>query len=293
MVSIGRALAQANARVLILDEPTSSLATAEADGVLEAIRHLASSGMCVIYVSHQLDEIVRVADAFTVLRNGETVDRGSMAAFGPRLTRSLWAGTDAGPPPPRARQELLSLVVGGRRLPVGASLDLYARDLGIAGLVGPGRRLVQRSALDRTKSGLRVAVGGRLCTQRGQSQCGSPEIGGEQDRKAEGPRSMSVAGNSPLAWPFVRVIDDGKQRSAARRIVDRPGSDARDIGTGGRAVGRQPAKVPSGSSHRTCSCSMSRPGASTSKQREYPARIRQLRQGDPVDLEQLDGFARV
>ncbi len=70
VVEIARALAQ-KARVLILDEPTSSLAETEAEVLFNLIDQLRADGMCVIYISHRLEEIFRLADRVTVLRDGQ------------------------------------------------------------------------------------------------------------------------------------------------------------------------------------------------------------------------------
>ncbi len=80
MVAICRAMA-AQARVLIMDEPTAALTRPEIDGLLSSIRSLADRGVCVVLVSHKLDEVLSVADTITVLRNGKLVTSSPAVEF--------------------------------------------------------------------------------------------------------------------------------------------------------------------------------------------------------------------
>ncbi len=104
MIAIARALHQ-RARVLILDEPTSSLDEAETARLLAMVRQLREAGVAVLLVTHFLDQAYAVADRFTVLRNGEFVGERAAAEL-PRmelvtwmLGRALSAATAAGPHP--------------------------------------------------------------------------------------------------------------------------------------------------------------------------------------------------
>ena len=83
LVEIARALG-ANARILIMDEPTASLAEAEVQNLYRVIKNLRDSGVGIIYISHRLEELSVVADRVTVLRDGETVgpDRCRNYLFG-------------------------------------------------------------------------------------------------------------------------------------------------------------------------------------------------------------------
>ncbi len=73
LVEIARALAQPSCRVLILDEPTSSLSADDVDRLFQLIRRLASRELGIIYISHFLEEVTRIADRITVLRDGRSV----------------------------------------------------------------------------------------------------------------------------------------------------------------------------------------------------------------------------
>ncbi|HOZ33834.1 MAG TPA: ATP-binding cassette domain-containing protein, partial [Tabrizicola sp.] len=69
IVEIAKALAQ-DARILILDEPTSALSAAEVEVLFRVIRDLAADGVGIVYISHRLDELIRIGDHITVLRDG-------------------------------------------------------------------------------------------------------------------------------------------------------------------------------------------------------------------------------
>src|SRR4030042_1591312 len=73
MAAIARALEISSARILILDEPTSSLAAHETDQLFTVLRKLKSEGMAIIFITHFLDQVYEIADRITVLRNGKLV----------------------------------------------------------------------------------------------------------------------------------------------------------------------------------------------------------------------------
>ncbi len=72
LVAIGRALA-VKADILVLDEPTAALPGADVERLLETLRRLRANGMGIVYVTHRLDEVFRIADRITVLRDGRRV----------------------------------------------------------------------------------------------------------------------------------------------------------------------------------------------------------------------------
>lgn len=89
MAEIAAAVA-AKARVLFLDEPTSSLTLREIDHLFAQIRRLRAEGVAIVYVSHRLDEVLAICDRVTVLRDGETVETGDAAGFTmDRLVRAM------------------------------------------------------------------------------------------------------------------------------------------------------------------------------------------------------------
>ena len=82
LVAIGRALA-VKSDILVLDEPTAALPEADVERLLETLRRLGSSGIGIVYVTHRLDEVFRIADRVTVLRDGKRVDTVATAETAP------------------------------------------------------------------------------------------------------------------------------------------------------------------------------------------------------------------
>ncbi len=146
LVEIAKALAHSPS-ILILDEATSSLALSETEWLLALTRRLARSGMLVIYISHRLGEVRRIADRVTVFRNGQTVlsdeaskadDDSIIAAMLGRRMERLY--------PERKSYATSTVAVNVRGLSVkrglsGVNLTLHqAEVLGVAGLQGHGQR---------------------------------------------------------------------------------------------------------------------------------------------------------
>ncbi len=160
MVEIAKAVSF-KPKVLILDEPTSSLPAHEVDALLALVRRLAGRGVAVIYVSHRLQELPRVADSLTVFRDGRQVGTVPMAEASPeRIVQMMIGG--AWQKSRSAHREASSVV----RLAVrhaerahhlrDVTFDLHEGEvLGIAGLLGSGRTELLRAifGLDRLDSG--------------------------------------------------------------------------------------------------------------------------------------------
>ena len=202
LVEIARALSQ-DVRVLVLDEPTSSLTQQDVGPLLARLRALAATGVAVVYVSHVFEELFEVADRYTVLRDGRTVQTGAMAdvdhddlvrAMVGRDVEQLYHRTPC--PPGEVVLEVQDL--GGRALPRDATLQLRRGEvLGLAGLVGAGRTELLRCifGLDEVVTGrvsVRAHEGGR--SPRGRWRSGVGML--SEDRKQEGlSLSQSLADN--------------------------------------------------------------------------------------------------
>ncbi len=153
LVAVARALS-ARSRLLIMDEPTASLSAREADTLLKIVRQLRAEGMCVLYVSHRLDEILGLADRITVLRDGELVATRQVQQLGKDELIRLMVGravdeTAGGAPARTPGPELLRVEGLGRS---GAfhdiSFSVHAGEIvGLAGLVGAGRSEVARALI--------------------------------------------------------------------------------------------------------------------------------------------------
>ena len=175
LTEIAKALAQ-NARILIMDEPTSSLTATETQSLFELVRRLKQRGISIIYISHRMDEIFRITDRITVLRDGRrilTADTAGVtmnqvidAIVGQTMEQAFeWQErtVDRSVAP---LLEVRNLTVRGHLQDV--SFDLYPGEImGLAGLMGSGRTELARAifGIDRVDAGeirirgQRVAIG--------------------------------------------------------------------------------------------------------------------------------------
>lgn len=233
MVEIARAMFS-DPGLLILDEPTSSLAAAEVDRVLGAVEAIQTLGVAVIYVSHRLPEVRRVAGSATIMRDGRVVDTVSMTEYDNRALIDLMVGSsgaeDALVSQARSSGPVvldLHQVTLAPKL-VDVSLEVRRGEvLGIAGVLGSGRSEILQVAAglrraDRgevTVNGLRVPPGGwRAARAAGIGY--TPE-----DRKNDGiVPDLGIDENTVLTdWKAVSragVVDRGRVATATRRIVD-------------------------------------------------------------------------
>jgi ribose transport system ATP-binding protein len=165
-VEIARAIVS-EARVIVLDEPTSSLTLKDSERLFEVLRRLQQRGVSLIYISHFLEEVQRIAQRYTVLREGLTVASGDVASTPFSRIIELMVGRSLGelfPKVPHQRGEPILWLKGlcGERLPRGVDLMLHRGEiLGIGGLVGAGRTEMLRAiyGLDTVASG-RVRIAG-------------------------------------------------------------------------------------------------------------------------------------
>jgi len=167
LVEIGRALSQ-DARLLIFDEPTSSLAESNVAELLGKIRDLRDRGLSVLYISHRLDEVLAVADRVVVLRDGQKVAEVRAAEATKRDLMSMMIGRDMETMYPKRAValgpvvlEVQGLLAPGLAEPV--SFSVRAGEIfGVAGLVGSGRSELLRAIFGaEARSGGRVLVGGQ------------------------------------------------------------------------------------------------------------------------------------
>jgi ABC-type sugar transport system ATPase subunit len=248
LVEIAKALRK-RPRVLILDEPTSALSAHDADRLIALVRQLAGTGMSVLYVSHRMDEIPRVADSIAIMRDGIVVGTYGVGDLSTRQIAEQMVGhaprKDAGRRrvvPPDA-PIVLSVERMRTRMLHDVSFDLREGEVfGIAGLMGSGRSEVLKAVFgrDRVDAGT-ITVRGRRAGPRWNERAAisaglalSPE-----ERKAQGLVLVrSIRENLTLA--SLRrvapqgVIRSGEERAIAQRAVDQLGinlvSAEQDVG---------------------------------------------------------------
>jgi len=232
LVEIARALV-VQCRVLVLDEPTSSLGSEDVERLFRLMRKLKKRGLAIVYISHFLEEVQQIADRFTVLRDGGTVGEGELAGTSMDEIVELMVGRQLQEFFPRSERtpgEVVLEVHGlqGRGKPEEAGFSLRRGEvLGIAGLVGAGRTELVRAlyGLAPVRRGeIRLGMYMGPASPRRRLDQGMGLL--SEDRKGEGlAASMSVADNLSLSrmeglgpggmvWP-------GRQQQAARSWIER------------------------------------------------------------------------
>ncbi len=240
VVEICRALA-ADARILLMDEPTSSLQREDVDRLFALIRQLAARGIAIIYISHFLEEVREIAGRYSVLRDGRSVDSGSIAGTSNdqliahmvgRSTLTPWLPLRSGEREHHEGNVILAVHdVAAPPVLKQASFELSRGEvLGIAGLMGSGRSELVRAlfGLEPRASG-RIALHGRRLAVPGASPARRVAQGLgylSEDRRREGlALALSVADNltatrfsacSP-GWGW---LDLDRQRVTARGWID-------------------------------------------------------------------------
>ena len=237
IVETCRAIA-ARARIILMDEPTSSLQRDDVERLFALIRKLKSEGISVIYISHFLEEVREIADSFTVLRDGKSVATGEIAS----VTDGELIAHMVGRPvenlfPQRAQVSLerKDAVLEVRDLAAPpllkcASFELRRGEiLGIAGLMGSGRTPLVRAifGLDKAESGTIILKGPAFQARGGEPAMRLFQRLGylSEDRKGEGlAPALSVADNITLtrfsSCARAGWLDLSRQRKQAENLID-------------------------------------------------------------------------
>ena len=232
LVEIARALA-IGCRVLVLDEPTSSLTQQDVERLFEIIGRLKRQGKAIVYISHFIEEVKRVADRVTVLRDGRVVGSSDVDAITIDEIVALMVGRQVEELYPRSARQAGEVILeiedlAGLEKPKSASLELHRGEvLGIAGLVGAGRTELLRSmfGLEPVRRGrirLGVYTGPASPVRRWMQGAGFLS----EDRKEEGLAvSLSVADNVTLSklkgFGPLGLVLPSRQDKATRRWLER------------------------------------------------------------------------
>ncbi len=209
LVEIARALG-AEARLLILDEPTASLSEEDTQNLFRVIGGLRARGVGLIYISHRLEELPVIADRVTVLRDGRTIDTRPMSEVSRQQLIRLMVGRELSKVFPKKEVELGEVVLELRHLGCSAlgisnvNLSVRAGEIvGLAGLVGAGR-----TELARIIFGLTPADEGEILLRGKPVNLDSPAqaiaLGiayVPEDRRRHGViLDLPISANITLAW---------------------------------------------------------------------------------------------
>jgi ribose transport system ATP-binding protein len=236
LVEIARALAT-GCRVLVLDEPSSSLGQADVRALFDLIGRLKARGIAIVYISHFIEEVKAVSDRFVVLRDGRNAGRGATAAASAADIVGMMVGRTLNDLYPRgARSAGGPLLRLDGVVPGSATLTLHRGEiLGIAGLLGAGRTRLLRAlfGLEPVTSGT-IAVGAYTgpASPHDRWRQGIGLL--SEERAGEGlALGLSVADNMTLTrlepfGPGFTVLPS-RQLAAASRWIDRLGIRCSDV----------------------------------------------------------------
>ena len=222
LTEIAKAISQ-NAKVLILDEPSTALSVADVERLFDFLRQIKAQGVAVIYVSHRMDEIARIADRATILRDGRHVITAPLSdlpidAMIEHIVGKRSKGlADVQRGQVTRREVLLELSgVTGPHKPECVSFALHRGEvLGLAGLLGSGR-----SALARVIAGIEPAIAGEIRIKGQQVKIRRPSDA-IANRIALVPEARATQGLIPahsVADNMAMAVID---RTAPRGLVDR------------------------------------------------------------------------
>lgn len=230
LVEIGRALA-IGCRLLVFDEPTSSLSQKDIDTLFKIINNLKKQNISIIYISHFLEEVRMIADRLTVLRDGAAVATKMVGAISSDEIIQMMVGRKVNELYPRSKRTFGEVVLemnhlAGHKKPETASLQLYRGEVfGIGGLVGAGRTEFFRAifGLDPVKSGeIKIGVYTGPASPFARWKQGVGYL--SENRKEEGlVLNLSVAENVTLSklnifGPLGLILAKNRKKAAQKWI---------------------------------------------------------------------------
>jgi ribose transport system ATP-binding protein len=231
LVEIAKALSL-DARILIMDEPTSALSAAECATLFKVVRQLAGAGVAIVYISHRIEEVVQLADRVTVLRDGrrvltalrrETSPEAIIAAMVGREMTHAERTRSAAEGPVVLEVEDLTLDLptrrGWRRVLGGVSFALRQGEiLGIGGLLGAGRTEILETifGVDRGRRGGRIRLDGKPVAIGGPADaCRLGIAFVSEDRKAQG-LHLAASIQDNIVLPSLATLSPFGLRTFAR-----------------------------------------------------------------------------
>ena len=244
MVEVAKALST-NAKLIVMDEPTSSLTDRETKILMDVIRRLRDSGVTVVFISHRMSELFEISERITVLRDGECVGTVDTKDCTEDRLIGMMVGRSVSDIYPKNDAEPGDVVLEARHLKAGkmvqdVSFQLRRGEiLGFAGLVGAGRSEVMRAifGVDRLESG-EVIVDGAPLKEHTPTAAIHAGIGLlPEDRKLQGlVLEMTVRENTTL--PCLKdemrhgILNRKKEREITQRYIDQlaiktPGQEQR------------------------------------------------------------------
>jgi len=232
LLEIAKALS-ANARLLVMDEPTAALSPNEVENLFAVVGRLRDRGVAILFISHRLEEVAAIADVVTILRDGRHVETRAASALSQDEIVRLMVGRSLDALFPKEEAEIGEVVfeaegLGRRGVFSGVSFELRRGEIvGLAGFVGAGRTEVARAifGIDKLDRG-RIKVGGRRFRPRSPRAALRRGIAYlPEDRLQQGlVQPMSVAKNTSMAvLPRLTpggILQPWRERRLARRFME-------------------------------------------------------------------------
>ena len=232
MVEICKAL-MADAKVIIMDEPTAALTASETRGLFEVINSLRKKGVSIVYISHRMEEIFELCDRITVLRDGEYVGTENIAEIDLDHVVQMMIGRTIGERFPKRESHIGAEVLRVEGLTSGklfkdVSFDVKAGEvLGVSGLMGAGRTEIMQAIFGNlpVESG-KIFIDGKEIKIKNPRQAIANGIGFiTEDRKVEGllleksiAENIHIANLGKVSNGF--VLNKEKQMSLAKKGID-------------------------------------------------------------------------
>ncbi len=233
MVEIAKALS-ANARILIMDEPTSALTAKEIEDLFALTRRLREDGCGIVYISHRLEELQHIVDRVTIMRDGRFITEGAFADFTMDEIIANMVGREIQEKFPRVETERGKTIFEVKRLNAGRmvrdiSFTLHEGEIvGMAGLMGAGRTETTRAifGVDPKESGEILLDGRAIAIRAPEDAIRTGVVLVPEDRKKDGLctklsiRENIGLPNLDLLTNGAGVIDRGHEREMVSRTVE-------------------------------------------------------------------------
>lgn len=253
LVEIAKAISW-DAKIIIMDEPTSAITDKEVDVLFNLIRKLKEQGKSVIYISHKMEEIFKICDTVTVLRDGKYIGRNSTSEITEDKMISMMVGREIKDVYPKRDVLIGDVVLEVKNLSQGdvvknISFDLHAGEiLGISGLIGAGR-----SELVETIFGLRKMSSGEIYLRGQKVDLKSPAVSirnkiafVSEDRKVTGLNLISSVRDNICTVSMKQLLEHGmtnkkNENDAADKYIDmlKIKTDSREKTVGDLSGGNQ------------------------------------------------------
>lgn len=234
LVELAKALS-VDARIIVMDEPTSSLTLAESEQLFDIVRQLRAEGIAIIYISHRMEEVIALADRIAVMRDGRNAGELSRTEATREKIVSMMVGRELSgayfpvkaPHQTDTVLQVRNLLVAGT--PDGVTFEVRRGEiLGFAGLVGSGRTELMQTLFGITpaRAGSMTIAGRAFAPRSPREAIDSGVYLVPEDRKRHGlVLPMSVASNASLPTigkrPSLTMLDRTQERELARAQVAR------------------------------------------------------------------------